>query len=142
MRKLALAAVLALAPALVLSGCHTPCPITNAEPVVTPYVCEDGSHLTVTYYRNPDRVHIEQEGYAPLDLTSRISGSGYRFADQGAELRGRSTRVRWSRPGAAETQCEADLPGVSSTDSRPDMETALPGAQQAATPGLYRQCGG
>ena len=99
MRLAALVAVLALA------GCQTPCPNTNPASTTLAYHCEDGSDLSVTFNRQPDSAHVLQEGYAPLDLPARITGSGFRYAREGAELRGRGQDARWARPGAAETIC-------------------------------------
>lgn len=90
---------------LVLSGCQTPCPppVTEARTIV--FHCEDGSDINVTFTR--DTATIVQDGYTTLQLPARISGSAYRFADNGAELRGRMNEARWTRPGAAETVCTA-----------------------------------
>jgi membrane-bound inhibitor of C-type lysozyme len=101
MRRTVIFAVMAV----VLAACQTPCIPQTPASTTANYRCEDGSHLTVTFTHAPERVHIEQEGYAPIDLPSRITGSGYRYADNGAELRGRAEQARWQRPGAAETQC-------------------------------------
>lgn len=97
---------LALIAALVaLAGCNTPCPPVDTGPVRVTLTCEDGSLLAVTFARQPDFALIVQEGYAPLELPAQASGSGYRYAQEGAELRGRGTEARWTRPGAAETIC-------------------------------------
>lgn len=95
-------AVFALA---ALGACQTPCPSPNAEPVHLGYHCNDGSQLQVTFSREPDNARVVQEGYTTLDLPARSSGSGFRYADNGAELQGRRSEVRWIRPGAAETVC-------------------------------------
>lgn len=105
MRFIALFAVLALA------ACQTPCVNTNTAPTSLSYRCDDGSQLDVTFSHQPDSAHIVQEGYAPLDLPSRITGSGFRYAQEGAELGGRGADVRWERPGAAETICHEIQPG-------------------------------
>jgi hypothetical protein len=89
--------------ALTLAACQTPCPAVNTEPTVSNFTCEDGSELRVTF--TPDQAVVEQEGYVTLTLPSRVSGSGYRYNAEGAELRGRSIDARWTRPGAAETLC-------------------------------------
>ena len=96
------AAVLA---ALVLAACQTPCPGPEAGETSATFRCEDGSDLQVTFTRNPDAARVVQEGYTALDLPARLMGSGYRYADNGVELRGRGAEVRWTRPGAAETLC-------------------------------------
>lgn len=100
MRVFAVVAVLALA------ACQTPCPAVNTEPTVSHFTCEDGSELRVTF--TPSQATIEQEGYVTLTLPSRGAGTGYRYADEGAELRGRAVDARWTRPGAAETLCSLD----------------------------------
>ena len=100
-----LAFIAAAAATLALSGCLTPCPTVNPAATTVHYNCEDGSDLTVTFSHQPDSAHVVQEGYAPIDLPTRITGSGYRYATEGAELRGRGEDARWQRPGAAETIC-------------------------------------
>lgn len=97
MRVAAFFAVLALA------ACQTPCPAPASEPVNMSFRCEDGSVLDVTFTQ--DSARVAQEGYTIVDLPSRVTGSGYKYADNGAELRGRSSQVHWTRPGAAETVC-------------------------------------
>jgi membrane-bound inhibitor of C-type lysozyme len=90
---------------LTLAACQTPCPPSATDaPVLARFECEDGSELQVTFTR--DQAVVVQEGYATLTLPSRISGSGYRYADNGADLRGRMTEARWTRAGAAETICQ------------------------------------
>jgi membrane-bound inhibitor of C-type lysozyme len=108
MRFVALFAVLTLA------ACQTPCPATNPETTHLSYRCDDGSQLDATFSHLPDSAHVVQEGYAPVDLPSRITGSGYRYAQEGAELRGHGPDVRWERPGAAETICHEIQPGRAS----------------------------
>lgn len=88
---------------LVLSGCQTPCPAPSVEARELRYRCEDGSELHVTF--SAEQAVIEQEGYTTLTLPERISGSGFRYADNGAELSGRMGQSVWTRPGAAETAC-------------------------------------
>ena len=97
--------VFAAALALAVAACQTPCPAVNPVTTSMNYHCEDGSDLAATFTHRPDAAHVTQEGYAPLDLPSRIIGSGFRYAEQGAELLGRGEEVRWNRPGAAETIC-------------------------------------
>lgn len=98
--------VVALLSVLLLAGaCQTPCPAPNTGPINTSFRCEDGSLLNVTFTRNPDAARIAQEGYVVVDLPARVTGSGYRYNNNGAELRGRANAARWTRPGAAETEC-------------------------------------
>lgn len=99
-------AAAALFAALALAACQTPCPAPDTATTTASFHCEDGSDLAVTFRHAPDFARIVQEGYAPVELPVRISGSGFRYADNGAELRGRGAEVRWTRPGAAETVCE------------------------------------
>ncbi len=99
MRLAALIAIAAL-----VAGCQSPCPVTDTAPVAVAYDCEDGSSINVTYFRSPNRARIEQEGYAPAELTSR-GGSSLRYSGRGINLQGRVGRVRLSRPGAADTEC-------------------------------------
>jgi Membrane-bound lysozyme-inhibitor of c-type lysozyme len=109
---------LALIAALIaLAGCNTPCPPVDTGPVQVTLSCVDGSLLSVTYTRQPDFAHVVQEGYAPLDLPAASSGSGYRYAREGAELRGRGVEARWTRPGAAETICR--IPPAAGTVASP-----------------------
>lgn len=92
--------VLALA-----AACASPCPPPVTGMTQVRYACEDDSDIVVNYSRSPDTAQILQEGYAQLTLPARIVGSGYRYAEEGAELRGRGAEVNWTRPGAAETLC-------------------------------------
>ncbi len=100
MRAAAILSVLVL-----LGACQTPCPDPVTGPINTSFRCEDGSLLSVTFTRNPDSARIAQEGYIVVDLPARVTGSGYRYNNNGAEFRGRSNEARWTRPGAAETTC-------------------------------------
>lgn len=93
--------------ALALAACQTPCPPNAATPTTATYHCEDGSDLHVTFNAHPHLATIVQEGYAPIDLPERIGGNGFRYADRGAELSGRSGTVDWTRPGAAGTECHS-----------------------------------
>ena len=97
------AAILA---AVALASCQTPCPGPDTGPTSANFRCEDGSNLLVTFNPTPDTARVVQEGYTPLDLPVRITSSGYRYADNGAELRGRGSEAHWTRPGAAETLCQ------------------------------------
>lgn len=97
-----LAAFLAAA---ALAACQTPCPSVDTGPVNVSFQCEDGSDLNVTFTRTPDFARVAQEGYTTLDLPARVSGSGFRYSEGGAELRGRGRLAQWTRPGAAETNC-------------------------------------
>jgi hypothetical protein len=99
MRLAVLAAVFALA------ACQTPCPAPETGPINASFRCEDGSVLNVTFTRNPDAARVAQEGYTVVDLPARVTGSGFKYADNGAELRGRGNEAHWTRPGAAETVC-------------------------------------
>lgn len=93
---------------LALSACQTPCPpSSNTAPVERRYACADGSILDVTFTRNPDRARVEQWGHPDVDLRAHATSSGYRYADRGADLRGRLGETFWSRPGAADTVCRA-----------------------------------
>jgi len=87
-----------------LAACQTPCPAAPTEPTNARFTCEDGSTLQVTFTN--DYASVVQEGYTTLQLPARGSASGYRYADNGAELRGRGGEARWTRPGAAETLCQ------------------------------------
>lgn len=93
------------AAALALAGCQTPCPAQTSAAYASTFHCDDGSDLHVNFAAATESVRVEQEGYAALDLPSRVGGAGFRYADRGAELSGRGTTVRWTRPGAAETEC-------------------------------------
>jgi membrane-bound inhibitor of C-type lysozyme len=101
MRFAAIFAIVALA------ACQTPCPGPQSGISSAIFRCEDGSDLHVTFAHGPDSAQVVQEGYTTLDLPQRMMGSGYRYADNGAELRGQGSEVRWTRPGAAETVCRA-----------------------------------
>lgn len=90
---------------LALAGCQTPCPPVDLGVRNFTYVCDDQSVLNVTITSRPENANIVQEGFAPLDLPPEITGAGFRYADQGAEFRGRGSEAWWTRPGAAETLC-------------------------------------
>jgi membrane-bound inhibitor of C-type lysozyme len=96
--------VLTLA-ALMLAGCQTPCPGPATGSTSVAFRCADGSELNVSFTYGPDAARVVQEGYTTLNLPARITGSGYRYAEGGAELRGRASQVHWTRPGSAETVC-------------------------------------
>jgi hypothetical protein len=89
-----------------LAACQTPCPAPDTGPTNTSFRCEDGSVLNVTFTHNPDAARVAQEGYITVDLPVRVTGSGFKYADDGAELRGRGREATWTRPGAAETICQ------------------------------------
>lgn len=91
--------------ALTLAACQTPCPSPDTTPVTRSFRCEDGSVLTATFVRSPDVVRIAQEGYVAIELPARVTGAGYRYTGEGADLRGRGSVAQWTRPGAAETEC-------------------------------------
>jgi|GEM_PF-1804881 len=100
--------------AAALAGCASPCPTPNAAPTTALFSCDDGSRMRVTFTHNPERALVEQEGYIALNLPSRILGSGFRFSDGTAELRGHGSDAGWSRPGAAQTIChELQTPAAS-----------------------------
>lgn len=104
-------AVAALSVLFLVAACQTPCPATvDAGPINTSFRCEDGSLLNVTFTRSPDAARVAQEGYVVVELPARVTGSGYRYADNGAELRGRANEARWTRPGAAATDCREATP--------------------------------
>ncbi|MDX2277383.1 MAG: hypothetical protein NW206_18200 [Hyphomonadaceae bacterium] len=99
---------------LVLAGCATPCADLITESSTRTLVCEDGSHLVVTFNPTPNPARVEQVGYPPLELPLDTSSSGYRFASSGAELRGTlGADATWIRPGAALTTCREQVEGQS-----------------------------
>jgi len=100
MRAVAIFAVLAVA------ACQTPCPSPPSQSTVATFACEDGSDLRVTFMQN--QATVEQEGYTTVVLPSRIAGASFRYAEGGAALRGRMNQILWTRPGAAETECERE----------------------------------
>lgn len=91
--------------ALLLSGCLTPCPPAPTVPETHSYTCEDGSELSVTFNSRPGFAYVVQEGFGPLELPTDVTSAGFRYAEDGAELRGQGVEARWTRPGAAETEC-------------------------------------
>ena len=90
---------------LTLAACQTPCPAPQTGPVNVSFRCEDGSLLNVTFTRNPDAARVRKKA-----IPWSISGAGdslrFKYAGNGAELRGRGNEARWTRPGAAETECD------------------------------------
>lgn len=107
-------------PLLALAACQTPCPPLSTGLTLVQFACEDGSDLAVTFSRGPDGAQIVQEGYAPITLPARGVSSGYRYAEEGAELRGRATVTNWTRPGAAETLCR-ETPETASATAEPSQ---------------------
>jgi hypothetical protein len=89
--------------AFAVTACQTPCPSPPSETTLATFECEDGSDLRVTFAF--DNATVEQEGYTTLSLPSRITGASFRYADNGAALRGRMNEILWTRPGAVETTC-------------------------------------
>jgi hypothetical protein len=103
---------------LALAGCATPCATAITQASTRTLTCEDGSRLVVTFNPTPNPAHVEQAGYAPLDLGPVNSASGYRFVQGGAELRGTlGGEALWTRPGAAETECR-EVPPDAVTPTR------------------------
>ena len=100
--------IFALVAALVLAACQTPCPpAPERAPRTRTFACADESTLTVVFSSTPARARVEQDGYPPLDLPWAAAATGFRYAADGAELRGRLGAAYWTRPGAAETLCRA-----------------------------------
>lgn len=91
--------------AVALAACQTPCPAPQSASTLKRFDCADGSQIRVTFTAAPEAARVEQEGYTELLLPARIAGSGYRYEDGEAELRGRGIEVVWTRPGALETIC-------------------------------------
>ena len=94
----------ALIAAAALAACQTPCPSPSTETTNATYECEDGSELQVAYSFNS--ATVVQDGYTTVVLPSRITGAAFRYAEDGASLRGRMHEILWTRPGAEETVCE------------------------------------
>lgn len=121
MRLFVIFAGLALAGAL--AGCATPCATNILQASTRTLSCEDGSNLIVTFNPTPGPAHVEQVGYAPLDLRPIGSASGYRFAQSGAELRGTmGAEAIWTRPGAEATECRE----VGPDQTAPTSSSVLP----------------
>ena len=114
-----IAFIASLSAAFVLAACQTPCPPVDSGPIDVVFTCADGSELAVTFTRAPDSARVVQEGYAPLNLPARITGSSYRYGQGGAELRGRGAQARWARPGAAETLCREGASSATPQSSQP-----------------------
>jgi hypothetical protein len=95
--------LVAIAAAVLVAACQTPCPAVNTAPTVSNFDCEDGSTLRVTL--TPTQAVVEQEGYTTITLPARGAGGVYRYSANGAELRGRAIEAQWTRPGAAATRC-------------------------------------
>ena len=106
--------VVVILAALAVSGCSTPCVDAITQAQTHSFTCADGSNLIVTFNPQPSFVHVVQQGFAPLDLPSEVTGSGYRYAEAGAELNGRmGGETHWTRPGDAETVCRETVTTVS-----------------------------
>lgn len=111
MRVFAAVAVLSLA------ACASPCPTPQTAPTSASFSCQDGSTMHVTFTHAPERALIEQDGYTALNLPMRIVGSGFRYSDGAAELKGRTNEAHWTRPGGAETICREIQAGTAPAGS-------------------------
>ncbi len=109
--------ILALALAgLALAACASPCPPNPnvAGPIVSRFECAQAGenapdlYFVVTFTRNPDQAYVEQPGYEPITLPAQVSGSGYRYASGGVELRGQGAEARLIRPGGGEQICRSE----------------------------------
>lgn len=107
MAKTPLALLLA---GFVLAACASPCPPgpTPAGPITTRYRCDETTSFTVTFTQTPGAAQIDQSGYPTVTLPIQPSGSGFRYAANGVELRGQGEDVRITRPGGGEQICHVE----------------------------------
>lgn len=116
--------------AALLAACSTPCPVApDAAPVVSTYHCDNNADFTATYASR--QVAIVQPGFPDVTLPAQESGSGFRYAAEGVELRGIGTEARLTRPGGGEVICRV----------RTSTSQSSPGTQMSALPGPARTCG-
>ncbi|NWG54397.1 MAG: MliC family protein [Hydrogenophilaceae bacterium] len=96
---------LSAAALLVLAGCATPCPDAAPERATARYVCADGARLEVTFDRAAGRAFVSEDAGASIALPVQISGSGFRYADEGVEIRGRGDEALWTSPAGEQVSC-------------------------------------
>ncbi|MGE0828909.1 MAG: MliC family protein [Hyphomonadaceae bacterium] len=93
--------------AAALAGCATTCPEAQiANQTEARYACANGVSLNVTFDRAAGRALVSEDGGAALDLPIQISGSGFRYADEGVELRGRGRDVQWTSQAGETVTCQ------------------------------------
>ncbi len=102
-----------------LAACASPCPPNPSMtgPIVTRYDCErpnvfgqtetPDDYFVVTFTRDPDQATVEQPGYEPVTLRAQVTGSGFRYASGGVELRGQGNEARLIRAGGGEQYCRS-----------------------------------
>lgn len=68
------------------------------------FVCDDQSRFSVTFEQRIDRATVEFPGREPLSLARIPTGSGYGYANDLYELRGKGEDAIWQTP-SGETHC-------------------------------------
>jgi len=93
---------------LSLGACASTCPEASFPPRSdVAYSCADGSHLAVAFDRAAGRALVSEDGGASLNLAVQISGTGFRYRGEGAEIRGRGDELQWTSPAGGTTDCRA-----------------------------------
>ncbi|WP_439813746.1 META domain-containing protein [Zavarzinia sp. CC-PAN008] len=69
------------------------------------FACQDGTRLSISFN---DRVAVLHDGSGnDVALEQQASGSGFRYAGAGHDLRGKGDEVTWTAPDHAPRQCKA-----------------------------------
>ncbi|MBI1186639.1 MAG: hypothetical protein GC206_04800 [Alphaproteobacteria bacterium] len=100
-------AVVACAALVALAGCATPCPDAAPERAAARYACADGARLDVTFDRAAGRAFVSEDAGASIELPVQISGSGFRYAEEGVEIRGRGDELLWTSQAGRQVSCRA-----------------------------------
>lgn len=90
---------------LALAGCATPCPDAAPERSTARYVCTDGARLEVTFDRAAGRAFVSEDAGASIELPAQVSGSGFRYAAEGVEIRGRGDEALWTSQAGEQVSC-------------------------------------
>jgi len=90
---------------MTLAGCATPCPDASALRSSASYVCADGARLEVTFDRAAGRAFVSEDSGASIELPVQVSGSGFRYAHEGVEIRGRGEEAQWTSPAGDQVSC-------------------------------------
>ncbi len=92
--------VLAVAAVSLLAACGRPTTLPTVE-----YLCTDRTALRVTFVENAASV-LMASGYA-VQLPQQMAGSGFRYADERHELRGKGNDITWTLGNSEPLHCSA-----------------------------------
>lgn len=98
-------AVLSVALAGFVASCARSPELPSADAPVSAYRCENGTRFTVVF--NEDEAVVRLEGGRTFTLSERRSGSGFRYASRGVELRGSGREATFRTRQDPQTTCRA-----------------------------------